>query len=191
MLLKLALDIDDPQGHRIALATIVAWHKLPGEWVDYGDALCDLHVFAVLKVADRVEASRARKQIRDGIEKRGVATDWNRLGATSSKWRKPAKIRGLVDGAKMHTLREEEFVLRLTASDRGIMSQIAVSEGQLCRESDLLACFSTDGTDSASPSADLVERAPRFRIASQPVQWYEIDGSVEWWSDAERPEPTA
>ena len=185
MLLKLPLAVTDPLGQRIAQASVITWHKRVGEWVDYGDDVCDLHVRAILKILARGQVQRARQQVVFGRLNADDVADLDWLEEMPHDLPEEAAASDRMRVVRPRPLRKGEFVLRLTATDRGMLSQIAVGAGQACGDGDLLACFSTDGTDQWPASADQVDRAPRFRVTGNPVPWDQADDAVEWWDDAE------
>jgi hypothetical protein len=186
VLLKLALAVNDPTGRKVTTGSVVRWHKQVGAWVDYGDDVCDLHVRGAAQLAERRRVHQVREQIRVGAQRARAIADFGRPDdpslrqdepslADAEAWRVPRRGRDL---------RHQDFVLRLTATDRGVITAIAVAEGRACSDGDLLALFSTDGADSAPAAAEQIERAPLFRTACNFVPWHEVSGSVDWWEES-------
>jgi hypothetical protein len=192
MLLKLALTMNDLYNRPIALATVVAWHKQVGEWVEYGDEICDLHARAVLSAPERMRVRHARRQLRAERNRPRLIAELSQsepasadapFAATPSST--PSDSTEAREGNPQPLfLRKQEFVLRLSALDRGLIRQIALGAGQACSGGELLALISIDGKDAIAASAAQLEQAPLFRTAYNVVPWDEVDGPVTWWDEA-------
>jgi len=141
MLLKLVM----PQVNRMIHAGAVCrWHKAEGERVDYGEDVCDVRV--------DIERRRLAHPLSDII---GLLTGSSRLTATELQREAPGQT--------------PFFIVRLTASDAGILRRICAPEGTGAPVGGLLALLTTDLDEAPDLGDEALRRAGAFRVVANAV----------------------
>jgi hypothetical protein len=151
MLLKLLLPYYD---RSVEEGVIRAWHKKIGDWVNYGDDLFDLGV-EELRHMRNMPAGKRQVEILTGPQ--ALA----RLRRANELMMQPIEPpEGAYERITAHCL------MRVTASDAGVLRCIHAREGDRRRVGDLLAVLATDLEDSVSALDDDLAEVCAFRTVA-------------------------
>jgi hypothetical protein len=148
MLLKLLMPYRDRE---FLGATVVKWHKVEGDVVNYGDDLIDIRISTV-KGLRRPPYGKEEVDMLTDPEKAQRLMMENELFATG------------VDSseAEYGTVKRECF-MRVSSSDRGVLRRICAVEGDYRLVGELLAVVTTEEKEPAPESDQSLAEASAFR----------------------------
>lgn len=136
------LRLEVPDINRMAKGvSLIKWYKAEGEWINYGDDLCDLEV--------QIEG----RSIRPLAERIKNLTESDR----------PIVENLLING---NTNAHPVLCARITSSDIGTIRKVYVKEGQRSNVGDLLALITTDENESFDNAGFALTQTSVFRIVS-------------------------
>jgi hypothetical protein len=161
MLLRLVLG-SGLDGHYVEAGTVLRWHKSEGEQVDYGDDVCDLVMNEYRAPKGLLEVEKERGQLSNEPAKLAD------LMARLLEGERP--VMPTMSADSFVALKGPEFVLRLTACDRGTVRRIEAPAGAAAKAGDVLAVLTTDPTEPLGESAETASGSTLFRFVEN-VLW--------------------
>ena len=160
MLLNLLLSGRDRRGNVVQAGEVAEWHKAEGDWVAFGDDLCDIQIRTVLSPAWVRDARNRRRRLSANPEALAeAAEDESQAGGGGSHRRRSA-----AQASRGTLVQESYFLLRLTASDEGYLRQIRMRVGDQCQLDGVLAILSTNLGDAIDEATLGQAPSPPFRV---------------------------
>lgn len=166
MLLRLLLGGRDSRGRLVYAGDVAKWHKAAGDWVAFGEELCDVLIQEVTSPA-WIHAARYRR--------RRLSANPDELAAAVADEITTAPL-GAGDGDVPSPDRAESvtedtwFVLQVVSSDEGYLRQIWAHEGQRIRAGEVLALLSTDLVEGIDVAASDLVAIPVFRTVGNSIE---------------------
>ncbi len=155
MLFKLVIPYYNRQFHG---GTIAKWHKAPGDWVEFGDDLLDLHVSEITVLRGSPDLKKDIRILTGPMVAQRMLQDESENLSTAQS-----------PPPEMYMNVETEFAIRITASDMGKLRILLAPEGVSCRVGDTVAILSTEDDEPASDAPEVLNEASVFRVIPNPI----------------------